>query len=111
MSVVQVQQIRVQSVRRQLSSHSCSPLSMDTVVACPLCAITDAGWWSMSLLAQFIDGYGRPCDHAVTLCVATVEVPQIQFIAGVSGHYSCNRDGYSAFSSGGYGGDEGFFGF
>ena len=74
MSVVQVQQIRVQSVRRQSSSHSCSPLSMDTVVAYPLCAMTDCRWWSMSLLAQFIDGYGRPCDHAVTLCVATVEV-------------------------------------
>ena len=24
--------------------------------------------WSMSLLAQFIDNYGRPCDHAETFC-------------------------------------------
>ena len=29
-----------------------------------------------ALLVQFIDGCGRPCDHAAT--VATVEVPQIQ---------------------------------
>ena len=36
----------------------------------------------MSLLAQFVDGNGRPCDHAETLCVAKVEVLQIQFISG-----------------------------
>ena len=33
---VQVQQVRVKSVRRQSCSHSCSPLSMDTVVAIPV---------------------------------------------------------------------------
>ena len=38
----------------------------------------------------------------------TVEVPQIQFIARVT-FLLCNRDGYAAFSSGGNGGDEGFF--
>ena len=29
--------------------------------------------------------------------VATVEVPQIQFIAGVSGHFSPHRDRYAQF--------------
>ena len=38
-------------------------------------------------VAQFIDGCGRPCDHAAT--VATVAVPQIQFIARVRGQSSC----------------------
>ena len=38
---------------------------------------------------------------------ATLKVPQIQFIAGVSGHFSSHRDGYA--SSVEYGGDEGFF--
>ena len=33
---VQVQQVRVKSVRRQSCSHSCSPLGMDTVVAIPV---------------------------------------------------------------------------
>ena len=33
---LQVQQVRVKSVRRQSSSHSCSPLNMDTVVAIPV---------------------------------------------------------------------------
>ena len=33
---LQVQQVRVKSVRRQSCSHSCSPLSMDTVVAIPV---------------------------------------------------------------------------
>ena len=50
-----------------------------TVVACPLCATTGAV--VVDVLAQFIDDCGRPCDHPVTF-VATVEVPQIQFIAG-----------------------------
>ena len=38
-------------------------------------------------MVQFIDIYGRPCGHAET--VATVEVPQIQFIARVRGQSSC----------------------
>ena len=40
-------------------------------------------------VAQFINGCGRPCDHAAT--VATVEVPQIPFIAGVGGHCSSKQ--------------------
>ena len=82
--VVQVNSSRVQTWRRQ-PSCSCSSLNFGPVVACPLCATTDAGWWSMSLLAQVIDGYGRPCDHAET--VATVEVPHFQFIAGAGGRF------------------------
>ena len=35
-------------------------------------------------IAQFIESYGRPCDHAETLGCDSVEVPQIQFIAGSS---------------------------
>ena len=50
------------------------------VVACPLCATTDA---LVGDVAQFIDSYGRPCDHAET--VATVEVLHIQFIATEGG--------------------------
>ena len=44
-------------------------------------------------MAQIIDSYGRPCGHAET--VATMEVPQIQFIARVSGHFSRHRDRYA----------------
>ena len=36
-------------------------------------------------VSQFIDSFGRPCDHAET--VATVEVPHVQFIAGAGGHF------------------------
>ena len=48
-------------------------------------------------------GYGRPCVHAATLGLATVEVPQIQFIAGVSGH-SSSQQRQVRFQRG-YGGD------
>ena len=34
-------------------------------------------------------GFGRPYDHAATLGLATVKVPQIQFIARVRGQSSC----------------------
>ena len=34
---------------------------------------------------------------AATRCLATVKVPQIQFIAGVSGHFSRHRDRYAQF--------------
>ena len=54
----------------------------------------------MSLFVQFIDGYGRRCDHAATSDLV-LEVPQTQFIARVGGHSSAHSDGY--------GGDEGFF--
>ena len=53
-------------------------------LTCPLGATTDA---VVDVLAQFIDGCGRPCDHAATF-FATLEVPQLQFIAGVGGHSS-----------------------
>ena len=46
-------------------------------------------------VVQFIDGCGRPCDHAATSGLATVKVPQTQFIAGVGGHSSSQRDGYA----------------
>ena len=36
--------------------------------------------------------YGRPCDHAATVCPAH-EVPQTQFIAGVGGHSCAHKDG------------------
>ena len=43
MLVVQVQHIpRVQSWRSQLTSHRCSSLNSGSVVACSLCATTDA---------------------------------------------------------------------
>ena len=32
-------------------------------------------------------GFGRRCEHAATRCLATVKVPQTQFIAGVCGHF------------------------
>ena len=70
---------------RKLWFRSCIPLSR----------------WSMSLQLQFID--------KVWTSLATVSrywVPQIQLIAGVGGHPSCNRDGY-AFSMGD--GDDCFF--
>ena len=42
-------------------------------------------------MAQFIDSYGRPCDHAET--VATVEAHHFQFIAGAGGHFSFATEG------------------
>ena len=65
----------VPSAENSRRSRSCSALTI----------------WSMSLLAQFIDGYGRPYDHAATLGLATVEAPHIQFIARVSGHSSSQQ--------------------
>ena len=62
--------------------------------------------WSMSLLCRFIDGYGRRCDHAATSGLATVKVPQTQFIAGVGGH-SSPQQRRSCFQQG-MCGDEGF---
>ena len=49
--------------------------------------------WSMSLFMQFIDGYGRRCDHAATSGLV-LEVPQTQFIARVGRHCSAHRDGH-----------------
>ena len=45
----------------------------------------------MSLLVQFIDSYGRRCDHAATAGLL-LEVPQTQFIARVRGPSSMHRD-------------------
>ena len=42
--------------------------------------------------SQFLPVVGRPCAHAATLGLATLKVPQIQFIAGVSGHFSRHKD-------------------
>ena len=58
------------------------------VVACPLCATTDA---LVDDVAQFIDSFGRPCDDAET--VATVEFPRIQFIAGAGGQFRPQQRG------------------
>ena len=60
--------------------------------------------------SQFLPGYGRRRVYAATSCLATVKVPQIQFIAGVSGHFSRHRDRYAQFQLcmvGPGGGDEG----
>ena len=45
--------------------------------------------------SQFLPGCGRRRVFAATRCLATVKVPQIQFIAGVSGHFSRHRDRYA----------------
>ena len=47
----------------QPSSHSCSSLNSGPVVACPLCATTDA---VVDVLTQFIDVGGRRCGAAAT---------------------------------------------
>ena len=44
-------------------SHSCNSLNSGPVVACPLCATTDA---VVDNVAQFIDGGGRRCGAAAT---------------------------------------------
>ena len=59
---VQVQHV-VRSRGRQPSSHSCCSLIFGPVVACPLCATRDA---LVDDVAQFIDSFGCPCDHAET---------------------------------------------
>ena len=78
---------------RQLRSHSCSLFSsLDKVVDMPV-VFNPRCWvqWSRSCSTSVkvvdipVDAvhrrFSRPCDHAAT--VATVDVPQIQFIAGV----------------------------
>ena len=72
----------------------------------------------MSLLCRWTSGFVQFLDKVVdmpvmstTVVLLTVEVPQIQFIAGVRGHSCCATEtGTMFFSSGGYGGEEGFFG-
>ena len=62
--------------------------------------------WPMSLFVQFIDGYGRRCDHAATSGLL-LEVPSDSVIARVRGHSSCTTETgtHPAFN----GGDEWFF--
>ena len=64
--------------------------------------------------SQFLPGCGRRRDYAATSCLATVKVPQIQFIAGVSvdipvatetGTHSCSCAWRALFGQHG-GGDE-----
>ena len=66
--VVQVVFLECRTVRR---SWSCNTLTR----------------WSMSLLAQFIDGLDVPVIMQ-RRCLATVKMPHIQFIAGAGGHFS-----------------------
>ena len=84
-SVVQVQQVpRMQSVRRQSSSHSCSPLSMDTVVDMPVVVKRQMAGGSCSrgsvpkimgnregdtACAMEVPQMQRPCDHAALRAV------------------------------------------
>ena len=60
-------------------------------------------------VAQFIDGCGRPCDHAATFCFDSGSATDSVHRRCPWTVQLCNRGGHSAFSSGGYGGDEGFF--
>ena len=125
----------MQSWRRQPSSQSCSPLSMDTVVAMPVVVQRQLPGGSdvrktakvpqLQYILYAVDvlvvqvhlGSSSSRTRSLTcpLCsttgfLRTVKVPQIQFIAGVFGHSCCATEtGTHAFSSGGYGGDEGFF--
>ena len=82
-------------------------------------AVAVFAWWSMFLLCtscsmpfvvdtcpsfkscrKFVEGSavavppgcGTSLYYAATSCLATVKVPLIQFIAGVSGHFSRHRD-------------------
>ena len=66
---------------------------------CGISAVAVLTRWSMSLFMQFIDGYGRRCDHAATSGL-TLEVPQTQFIARVRGHSSCTTETVSMLSAG-----------
>ena len=66
-------------------------LGVDSAEKCGISAVAVLTKWSMSLLAQFIDGYGRRCDHAATSGLL-LEVPQTQFIARVRGHSCCTTE-------------------
>ena len=74
-SVVQVQQVRVQSVRRQSRTHG---------QGCCMPVVWSMSWGSSSTVV----------DVPVIMqrrWFATVEVPQVQFIAGVGGHSSSQQ--------------------
>ena len=62
-------------------------LGVDSAENCGGPAVAVLTKWSMSLFVQFINGYGRRCDHAPTSSLS-LEVPQTQFIARVRGHSS-----------------------
>ena len=72
-------------------ARCCTTIDVSTE-NCGISAVAVLTWWSMPLFMQFIDGYGRPCDPAVTLGLP-LEVPQTQFIARVDGHSSCRDRG------------------
>ena len=42
--------------------------------------------------SQFLPGCGRRCVYAAASCLATLKMPQKEFIAGVRGHFSRHRD-------------------
>ena len=66
-------------------------LGSDSAEHCGISAVAVLTRWSMSLFVQFIDGNGRPCDHAATSGLS-LEVPQTQFVARVRGHSSCTTE-------------------
>ena len=125
---------RVHSVRRQSSSHSCSPLCMDTVVAMPVVVQRQmpGGSESENCEGPAVAVHLKMVD--VLVCRTSfwvrpfldkvVDMPVVCNDGGLANSEGasdsvhrqslctfllCNRDGYAAFSSGGYGGDEGFF--
>ena len=56
---------------------------LDSLVTCPLLS-TNRSWRCRRCSSC---GYVRRCEYAATRCLATVNVPQTQFIAGVCGHF------------------------
>ena len=46
-------------------------LGYDSTENCGISAVAVLTRWSMSLFMQFIDAYGRRCDHAATWCSST----------------------------------------
>ena len=106
-----VAQMQIPLVRLPKRFSSCSTLIRCStfavqVVACPLCASTDA---VVDDVAQFIDCCGRPCDHTATLSCdngsATYSVHRRKLVDIPA----CNSDRYSALRICGFGGGEGFF--
>ena len=82
---------QLQFVARWSVPLLCRSCSMPVVVfdRCPWFRLCRLPWRCRS--CSSCHGCGRPCHHAATSCLATVEVHQIQFIAGVSGHYSSQQ--------------------
>ena len=131
---------RVQSWRRQSSSHSCCPFSMDTVIAMPVVVqrqlplvqtsencegpavavhlnVVDVPVVQVHLGRLFVDkvvDMPLVCDDRV---LRTVNVPQIQFIAGFCGRSSSQQRRVRCFQQwrfmaamkGVFGGSDAFF--